>query len=795
MKFQTPNIIIPYSLIVSFLISINSYLVDSVNLNLKDKLTKDDLLELDREVTKFYDDNYDQMSLRNISFDDELFRSLRSLRHTIVLHLHDYLYSNEEIMSKSRGAKVDEDLCLLQLKSLVEIAKDHEANFDQNIPITAINFLESSAKTESAALNGNFQWIGSISSCERASISFEQWLGYLPEKEVHRMRSIRDKHSNRPIKGRYCMAHLKAKSWPKSDKYFENRLSIKTGICVPEACHTLQYFKEPQMKPLIDYLTRYKLSSPFNQDDRYFVDYLYCFPDEDSPFRRYDFGTRAFIVFMIVWLLVSVYANIKYGQRIRMIRMLRNSSIDIKMIINQKKDSFDSATLLDSDETDEEDYDKRVPQQEDQRKSSQLSVQRSPPSILKTEPSNGGTEIDRSEMQPETTNEPHQVAGASLQPPGEGAEGSSSKQVTPLPSDIEENDGEFNVIRPVVITKSYSKTRRQSIQKAQNQDNNKYSRESAALLLNHTKPKQTVVDSEIDFVKAFSIKSNIDFLFKTRFGESERKLRTDVTESTATTAMPATTSRQMSLSQQVLLNKRLSQQLNSVSRRTSSSNEALIKELQEDQSAPNNVAIVSGDKKELSAGRLEQHLTKSKRVDVDIFDGIKVFATSYIVLGHTLMFFFGLVHDLRFGGERMFDFTMIAVINALQIVGLFYIITGTLSTYLALSKQKPKQLLQPAFWLLVLVGRYIRLIPTYALVFWFARHVAPYTGAGPQWIDYRTDLEHVRGHCGTQDWSTMVFISAADVKIPYDCVPQAWYLSNDFRTLLIIPFYIILLVL
>ena len=36
-------------------------------------------------------------------------------------------------------------------------------------------------------------------------------------------------------------------------------------------------------------------------------------------------------------------------------------------------------------------------------------------------------------------------------------------------------------------------------------------------------------------------------------------------------------------------------------------------------------------------------------------------------------------------------------------------------------------------------------------------------------------------------------MSAADIKIPIGCVPQAWYLSDDFRTLLVLPIYVILL--
>jgi len=38
-------------------------------------------------------------------------------------------------------------------------------------------------------------------------------------------------------------------------------------------------------------------------------------------------------------------------------------------------------------------------------------------------------------------------------------------------------------------------------------------------------------------------------------------------------------------------------------------------------------------------------------------------------------------------------------------------------------------------------------------------------------------------------------VSASNVKIPLDCVPQTWYLSDDFRTLMVLPVFIYLLAL
>lgn len=697
--------------------------VRTVNMNRYHQLKREEFVKLDWDVNEYFEETYEQSDQRNISYEEQLFRSFRALRHTIVLNQFDYRYTNEHVMRKSAGKKVDRKLCDLQLEALLHLAKAR-IRAQPGVPLSAINFLESSGRTEAGVLNGNYIWWGSPASCKRASIPASSLGVYLSSQNEHR---LAEQASRQAIQGRQCVAHLRAKSWPKFDIYFEDRIAIRIGLCVPESCHSSQFFESKSMRDNIDQLTRANLVHPFNSD-RFQVSYLYCLPDEDSEFRRWDLGTSLFVGFASVWLTLLVWCNRKYHQRSVAMRKLRDA-IDIKMIINQQRESSTASESSD-DQQSQPREENRVREHKNKRTSDN---------------------VDKGAKPEESTNQPSRDSKL-LYP------GNASSSPTPLPSDTEENDGEFGSIRPVVTATDGSKAR-------------------------HKTPTTATHSSDgIDFIKALSIESNLSYLLKTRRNEAQARDAHSKGRSSFSSGKQHTDQQRLSF-----------QHVTTVNRRTSSSNEALIKNLKqqdEEHGDPNNPKVAIFDN---SSSQRAQEKRTIHRVNVDIFDGIKVLATSWIIYGHTLMFFFGLVSDLRFGDERMLDFVMVATINTLQVVGLFYVITGALLTYLAFSRQKLNQLMQPSFWVLVVFGRYIRLIPTYLLVFWFARHVSPYTGTGIYWFDYRTDRENARGFCAEQSWWTMLTMSAADVKIPLDCVPQSWYLSNDFRTLMILPIYVVIL--
>lgn len=706
------------------------------------ELTRQDLLKLDNEVSNYFVEDYDSIDRRNVSYDDILFKSIRAIRHTVVIEQFDFKYTDRETMKKSAGPKVDVKLCKDQLKLLIKFAQIHKESYGHlKLPLSVINLLESSGRTESGILNGNFVWLGSYSSCIRAKIPGRVLSRYFPPDE---QAGDNNNNNQTDLNGRYCVAHLRAKKWPKWDIYFEDRITIRKAVCLPDTCHSIHFAEDEEIQTLVDQLNRYNLLEPFNDDDRYETSDLYCLPDEDSEFRELDLGAKLFLAFVAFWVLISMYANYKYNQRTDTLKKLRES-VDIKMIINEKRDDDgDNANDEANQDSDSDEANRKVAKKRGSRSSKSHTRQ-------DLAPGDG------------------QLAPQSANP---------SANATPQPSDIED-DCDFKEPLLKMNSKPGGGSDRQEGRTKTKAPNKSYNFDQT----------NNRASSGLDLVEAFSIEANLNYLFSARPNMVRRDNDMNQQSSVSSTATSPS-------------NKRHSQQqlVAAVSRRISSSNEALIKDLKGEQGADgvggsadhqrrSKVAIISGK----DNTERDQDSMRSRRVNIDILDGVKVVATCYIIHGHTLMFFFGLVKDLRFASERMLDLTMLATINTLQVVGLFYIITGCLLTYLAFNKGKRKQILSPIFWILVLINRYARLLPSYLIVFWFARHMSPYTGFGSQFLEYRTDESHARGFCAKESWWTMWTMSAADVKIPMDCIPQAWYISNDFRTLIVLPVYIFIL--
>lgn len=735
------------------------------------RIGKGELIKLDREVGQFFKESYEYLETQNVTYEEQLFKSIRASRHTTVINYHDFKYSDVQTMRQSEGARVNDTLCLEHLGVLINIARANELD-RPSLPLSAIDFLESSGRSEAGALNGNSYWKGSEASCIRAKLLPRVSKRYLLNQAAPNSTSTHfNSDEDGLILGRYSIVHLRAKSWPKWDKFFEDRISIKMGLCIPDTCHSRIYLENAEVKSSIDFLARHNLMQPFN-GDRYEISYLYCFPDDDSQFRQYDLPTKLFIAFAVFWTLLTVYANYKYQQRAHLVRKLREA-VDIRMIISQKRDSDVQRGQTESDE-----------EYEDQKRVAAAAAA----AVTAANSSNTSGEPPKStsgdhHLMPSNAMKSPQTLGLPVSNAGSNC---SSLNPSPMPSEVEDNDGDFGAIRPLVVNRSHIKKR--------------------------STPKIKSDDSTggPDFIKAFSIGSNLDYLFRRRKDESDARASSQgaAAGEEESSFDRATTKQQRQPSAGQV--KTQSQQFSSaINRCTSSSNEALIKDLQQQQGGEQGserktfkVAIVSshstGSQDDQSSPQEASKTAgkdkrKQRRVNMDILDGIKVIATGWIVYGHTMMLFFGLVNDLRFADERMFDFTIITLLNTLQVVSMFYIITGALVTYLAFSRERREEITRPAFWILAVLARYFRLMPAYLLVFWFARNVATHTGNGASWSDYRTDDQHVRQFCTKEPWSVLLTMSAADIKIPFDCVPQAWYLSNDFRTLLILPIYVVIL--
>lgn len=604
---------------------------DAISTGQSTKLTRQQLLDLDDEVSDYYSKPYEALDKQNVSYDEQLYNTIKAIRHTVVVDLYEFRFSDDSIRKQSIGPRVDDVLCKRQLSILKKLAKMHYESSQVPLPLTVVNYLESNAQVPSGVLDGNVVWLGSPHTCARANI---------PKQVVGRI--LDDPAEPQDVKGRYCVAHMRAKSWPKWDIYFEDRLSLRIGICIPESCHSSIYKEDEQVRQQVDYLARGNLAEPFNDDTRYETYEMYCLPDEDSPFRQFDSGAKSFMIFVVVWAGILIYTNIKYNQRTEAMRILRET-IDIRMIVSGKGCHEDI------------DYDVK----------------------------------DKSELM--------------------------------------NSSGEVHSDSPEMA-----------------KCNRQYANNSLAKQCGQSKSfrlSKDETDVSFDFVQAFSIDANIDYMFRSRAVGKNRG--------------------------------------------------NIVKQMRKRDGANDEDTDLKGTGVNEEDTVRPRH--KPSRVNLDVLDGIKVFSTIYIVYCHLFMFYFDVVENLRHAVDHMMGLPVIILANGLQVVQLFYIIAGILLTFLTFSRQKRKHLVRPSLWILVIVGRYCRLIPVYFMVFWFAKHVGHHTGSGPTWLDYRTDYDSTRGYCATDSWLTMLTLSSADIKLPLGCLPQTWYLSNDFRTLLVLPIYIIIL--
>lgn len=613
-----------------------------VNLNRFDNLTKEEYIALDNDASSFYRTKIWELDSQEPDYDKLLYRALRTYKHTNLINHYDYKYGDHETMVHAAGKTVDDSLCLKQLAALHALVQPTNDTTTE-LPISIVNLMDTWARSESAVLMGNNVWFGSWTTCIRARIPAATLASGLQQD----------------IQGRYCMGHLRAKSWPTDDIYFDDSVAIKTAMCLPDTCHSTTFFEHEQVRELVNSLARRYMIEPFNQAHRYNITYLYCLPDDDSPLREWNFGAKLFVLFVYLWLLVFFYANWRYHKRAN------------------KRTCKQPASNDNADYTETEIYTKPV-----QDKKAELGSQSPVTSDI-----DKLTETLKEFV--ETTNKAKLALVASRRPSRAHAHVASEEQ-------------------------------------------------------------------KLDFCASFSLESNLRLLLRERPIEKYQAIAKEPRKSLA-------------------LNQRPGRRLSAQGRRVSVSETPAL-------AGCDNGASVAANRKGKAASR----------VNIDIFDGIKVLATAHIVAAHTCYLFVEHGRDTKFVSDRMMDAEMAFYQNGTQAVGLFYMITGLLLTYLAFTRSA-RQLFKPSFWLLAAVNRYLRLVPMYALVFWFAKHVAPLTGSGGGWLDYRTDTRNVRGYCAVDSWWTTLTLSAADTKRPYGCLPQDWYLSNDFRAMLALPFYLMLL--
>lgn len=243
--------------------------------------------------------------------------------------------------------------------------------------------------------------------------------------------------------------------------------------------------------------------------------------------------------------------------------------------------------------------------------------------------------------------------------------------------------------------------------------------------------------------------------------------------------------------------------------------------------------------------KLEQELTKrreqtddfdeleadfsKRRVDTSCMNALKVIALLWIMAGHCIFYLGSTIANGAILKNYTRQLSAFALANgALYITELFFVITGCLTAYLAFKyntfrrstngdqvelnerpsacKRKLSQhqeadgpahmesrMFKVPFWLMISVNRYLRILPTYLLVYSFVRLVTVYVGGSGQLWDYAVSANSMRRRCIQESWLPVLTLTTNFVDIYGHCIVGGWYLSADMQFMLMaVPMLLVL---
>lgn len=180
----------------------------------------------------------------------------------------------------------------------------------------------------------------------------------------------------------------------------------------------------------------------------------------------------------------------------------------------------------------------------------------------------------------------------------------------------------------------------------------------------------------------------------------------------------------------------------------------------------------------------------SKAPNLNYIDGIKVMSMLWLIGGHWLLYMMRTINNQRNFWTILKDPHYMAILSGIFPVDSFFVVTGFLVSYQRFYKRDHETKFSSLkYWIEFIYKRYTRLMPMYAIVFWFTRDVSQYLTDGPLW-DYATSNTTVRGICKQEPITEALLFRASFKPLEAHCVKPAWYLACDFHFLCVAPFYL-----
>lgn len=169
-------------------------------------------------------------------------------------------------------------------------------------------------------------------------------------------------------------------------------------------------------------------------------------------------------------------------------------------------------------------------------------------------------------------------------------------------------------------------------------------------------------------------------------------------------------------------------------------------------------------------------------------DMMKVIASFLVIYGHSILLGMYMFNSnvLQTVKQSEKDPHLLSVIGSTMVVDSFFVLTGILITYTVMGRLNARRIAKINFTtktyvqapLLVIVFRYIRLVPLYACVFWLARILSSRIPSGAI-RDDGLNMDTVAGACRLEKWYSPFTGMSMNLDLHKRCIPQAWSVAND----------------
>lgn len=186
-------------------------------------------------------------------------------------------------------------------------------------------------------------------------------------------------------------------------------------------------------------------------------------------------------------------------------------------------------------------------------------------------------------------------------------------------------------------------------------------------------------------------------------------------------------------------------------------------------------------------------------VNLDALNVIKVLSLVLIVMGHTILLLSNFGPDLlKSVASVRTDRIETTLFTINQMVDTFFVISGLLFGYIATKKFEAQVKSSTSLTQLsrlaavVFLARYLRLVPLYAIVYWFKKSILIYLGSGPS-RDPAFNQRSLYGACKREPWWTPLTPMAAYMPVGQQCLTAGWSLGVEiFSMIITTPAFIML---